>query len=142
MTLEAPSAFVDGTAIPAGYELEYCVDQGEWQDSPVFTGLTPETTYKFYVRLKEGVNTMASAASEAVAVQTKKSIVCPVQSDETGSIESDPVYSRQSAGNGHFRPRQKYQHMGKREHRMALPPVKWYISVGKPGPRSGDRQAG
>ncbi len=28
----------------------------------------------------------------------KESIVCPVQSDETGSIESDPVYSRQSAG--------------------------------------------
>lgn len=72
VTLEAPSAFVDGTAIPAGYELEYCVDQGEWQDSPVFTGLTPETTYNFYVRLKEGVNTMASAASEAVTVQTKK----------------------------------------------------------------------
>lgn len=72
VTLEAPSAFVDGTAILAGYELEYCVDQGEWQDSPVFTGLTPETTYKFYVRLKEGVNTTASAASEAVTVQTKK----------------------------------------------------------------------
>lgn len=44
VTLEAPSAFVDGTAIPAGYELEYCVDQGEWQDSPVFTGLTKRLT--------------------------------------------------------------------------------------------------
>lgn len=75
VTLEAPSAFVDGTAIPAGYELEYCVDQGEWQDSPVFTGLTPETTYNFYVRLKEGVNTTVSAASEAVTVQTKKASV-------------------------------------------------------------------
>lgn len=88
VTLEAPSAFVDGTAIPAGYELEYCVDQGEWQDSPVFTGLMPETTYKFYVRLKEGVNTMASAASEAVAVQTKKASSDP--SNPTKPNPSNP----------------------------------------------------
>lgn len=91
VTLEAPSAFVDGTAIPAGYELEYCVDQGEWQDSPVFTGLTPETTYKFYVRLKEGVNTMASAASEAVTVQTKKASSDP--SDPTKPAPSNPTPS-------------------------------------------------
>lgn len=88
VTLEAPSAFVDGTAIPAGYELEYCVDQGEWQDSPVFTGLTPETTYKFYVRLKEGVNTTASAASEAVTVQTKKASSDP--SNPTNPNPSNP----------------------------------------------------
>lgn len=91
VTLEAPSAFVDGTAIPAGYELEYCVDQGEWQDSPVFTGLTPETTYNFYVRLKEGVNTTASAASEAVAVQTKKASSDP--SDPTKPAPSNPTPS-------------------------------------------------
>lgn len=88
VTLKAPSAFVDGTAIPAGYELEYCADQGEWQDSPVFTGLTPETTYKFYVRLKEGVNTTASAASEAVAVQTKKASSDP--SNPTKPNPSNP----------------------------------------------------
>lgn len=91
VTLKAPSAFVDGSAIPAGYELEYCVDQGEWQDSPVFTGLTPETTYKFYVRLKEGVNTMASAASEAVAVQTKKASSAP--SNPTKPDPSNPTPS-------------------------------------------------
>ena len=91
VTLEAPSAFVDGTAIPAGYELEYCVDQGEWQDSSVFTGLTPETTYNFYVRLKEGVNTTASAASEAVAVQTKKASSDP--SDPTKPDPSNPTPS-------------------------------------------------
>ena len=88
VTLEAPSAFVDGTAIPAGYELEYCVDQGEWQDSPVFTGLTPETTYNFYVRLKEGVNTTVSAASEAVTVQTKKASSDP--SNPTKPNPSNP----------------------------------------------------
>ncbi|WP_448863229.1 carboxypeptidase regulatory-like domain-containing protein [Clostridium sp.] len=85
VTLEAPSAFVDGTAIPAEYKLEYCVDQGEWQDSPVFTGLTPETTYNFYARLKEGVNTTASAASEAVTVQTKKA-----SSDPSNPPKPDP----------------------------------------------------
>ncbi|WP_455902532.1 carboxypeptidase regulatory-like domain-containing protein [Clostridium sp.] len=88
VTLEAPSAFVDGTAIPAEYKLEYCVDQGEWQDSPVFTGLTPETTYNFYVRVKEGVNTTASAASEAVTVQTKKASSDP--SDQTKPDPSNP----------------------------------------------------
>ena len=91
VTLEAPSAFVDGTAIPAGYELEYCVDQGEWQDSPVFTGLTPETTYKFYVRLKEGVNTTASAASEAVTVQTKKA-----SSDPSNPTKPNPSHPNPS----------------------------------------------
>ena len=85
VTLEAPAAFVDGTAIPAEYKLEYCVDQGEWQDSPIFTGLTPETTYNFYVRLKEGVNTTASAASEAVTVQTKKA-----SSDPSNPPKPDP----------------------------------------------------
>ena len=90
VTLEAPSAFVDGTAIPAGYELEYCVDQGKWQDSPVFTGLTPETTYNFYVRLKEGVNTTASAASEAVTVQTKKASSDPSNPPKPDPTKPDP----------------------------------------------------
>ena len=31
---------------------EYRVDDGEWQSSPVFTGLKPETTYTVYQRLK------------------------------------------------------------------------------------------
>ena len=90
VTLEAPSAFVDGTAIPAGYKLEYCVDQGEWQDSPVFIGLTPETTYNFYVRLKEGVNTTASAASEAVTVQTKKASSDPSNPPKPDPTKPDP----------------------------------------------------
>ena len=90
VTLEAPSAFVDGTAIPAGYKLEYCVDQGEWQDSPIFTGLTPETTYNFYVRLKEGVNTTASAASEAVTVQTKKASSDPSNPPKPDPTKPDP----------------------------------------------------
>lgn len=91
VTLEAPAAFVDGTAIPAEYKLEYCVDQGEWQDSPIFTGLTPETTYNFYVRLKEGVNTTASAASEAVTVQTKKASSDPSNPPKPDPPKPDPT---------------------------------------------------
>lgn len=72
--LEAPSVFADGTAIPAGYHLEYCVEQGEWQDSPVFDRLTPGTPYHFYVRIKADENTEASAASEAVTIRTKTAV--------------------------------------------------------------------
>ena len=72
--LEAPSVFADGTAILAGYHLEYCVEQGEWQDSPVFDGLTPGTPYHFYVRIKADENTEASAASEAVTIRTKTAV--------------------------------------------------------------------
>lgn len=74
VTLEAPSVFADGTAIPAGYHLEYCAEQGEWQDSPVFDGLTPGTPYHFYVRIKADENTEASAASEAVTIRTKTAV--------------------------------------------------------------------
>ena len=37
VTLEAPSVFADETTIPAGYHLEYSVEQGEWQDSRYLT---------------------------------------------------------------------------------------------------------
>ena len=74
VTLEASSVFADGTAIPAGYHLEYCAEQGEWQDSPVFDGLTPGTPYHFYVRIKADENTEASAASEAVTIRTKTAV--------------------------------------------------------------------
>lgn len=98
VTLEAPSAFVDGTAIPAEYKLEYCVDQGEWQDSSVFTGLTPETTYNFYVRVKEGVNTTASAASEAVTVQTKKASSDPSNPPKPNPSNPNPSTPGNSQG--------------------------------------------
>lgn len=74
VTLEAPSVFADETTIPAGYHLEYSVEQGEWQDSPLFDGLTPGTPYHFYVRIKADENTEASAASEAVTIRTKTAV--------------------------------------------------------------------
>lgn len=44
---EFETMFVDGET------LEYRIEDGEWQDSPLFEGLSPNTTYKMYVRVKE-----------------------------------------------------------------------------------------
>ena len=46
---------------------EYNIDGGEWQDSPIFEGLTPSTSYTFTQRKKETRSYYASPASpEAV----------------------------------------------------------------------------
>lgn len=84
ITLKAPASFVDETAISEDCQLEYCLDQGEWQDSPVFAGLMPETVYHFYVRVKAGTNNEASAASEAVILRT-------LEADKTDPVKPDPV---------------------------------------------------
>ncbi|MGC3977087.1 MAG: YDG domain-containing protein [Paludibacteraceae bacterium] len=49
---------------------EYRVNGGFWQDSPVFTGLTPSTAYSFTQRVKATANTNASAESAALTVST------------------------------------------------------------------------
>ncbi|MDR1583482.1 MAG: MBG domain-containing protein [Prevotellaceae bacterium] len=50
---------------------EYRNGSGEWQDSPVFEGLTPNTTYIFYARMKGDDNNEASATSEGLPVTTE-----------------------------------------------------------------------
>ena len=51
---------------------EYCCAQlgMAWQDSPTFTGLSPETPYSFYARKKETATHLASPESAALAVST------------------------------------------------------------------------
>ena len=49
---------------------EYKCGDGEWQDSPTFTGLALATQYSFYQRLKETDNYNASPSSEAVSIST------------------------------------------------------------------------
>ena len=47
---------------------EYSMDNEEWQDSPVFTGLEPDTEYTFYQRLKEdGNHEVSSSASASIS---------------------------------------------------------------------------
>ena len=54
--------------------VEYRIDDGEWQSSPVFTGLKPETTYTVYQRLKAS-NDGNYKASEPTSVQVTTSKV-------------------------------------------------------------------
>ena len=54
----------------AGYE--YRMNDGRWQKSPTFTGLTPGTTYAFSRRLSESEDCHASDPSPALNVTTKK----------------------------------------------------------------------
>ena len=49
---------------------EYKMGDGEWQDSPAFTGLTMNTEYTFYQRLKGDEDHNASPASSAVNITT------------------------------------------------------------------------
>jgi hypothetical protein len=49
---------------------EYSKDGAIWQDSPVFSGLTPDTGYTFYARLKETSEYYASSPSEASGMIT------------------------------------------------------------------------
>lgn len=46
-------------------DCEYSQDGMNWQDSPKFTGLTPNTLYTFYQRIKDSDNVEASASSSA-----------------------------------------------------------------------------
>ncbi|SCX08415.1 Listeria/Bacterioides repeat-containing protein [Lachnospiraceae bacterium YSD2013] len=49
---------------------EYKCGEGGWQDSTVFSGLTPDTEYTFYQRLKGDDNHNASPASEGTTIRT------------------------------------------------------------------------
>jgi hypothetical protein len=53
---------------------EYNVDGGEWKESPIFTGLTPETTYTFKARIKATATHNASAESAGTAVTTEAAL--------------------------------------------------------------------
>ncbi len=64
--------------------LQYSRDGVTWQDSNVFSGLSPYTTYVFYVRYKETQTHLTSPASTGVQVRTK------LQSDYTvGDLDGD-----------------------------------------------------
>ena len=51
---------------------EYRCDDGEWQSSNVFTGLTPNTGYQFYMRHMGDVNHEPAPAGPALTVTTGK----------------------------------------------------------------------
>ncbi|MDD2579585.1 MAG: X2-like carbohydrate binding domain-containing protein, partial [Eubacteriales bacterium] len=61
------AASVTLTTIPGA---DYRNGEGQWQASPEFTGLEPDTVYTFYVRLAETPVALASLASEGLTVRT------------------------------------------------------------------------
>ena len=73
---------VDSNYTPAdvaGAKMQYSKDNVNWQDSPVFNGLEPGSSSRFYARVGATANTNASAASAASAqVTTKSAVLEPV----------------------------------------------------------------
>ncbi|MBU5302595.1 YDG domain-containing protein [Eubacterium callanderi] len=63
----------------AGAKMQYSKDNVNWQDSPVFSGLEPGSSYRFYARVGATANTNASTASgPSVSVTTKTAVLQPV----------------------------------------------------------------
>jgi hypothetical protein len=67
-------------------------ETGEWQDSPVFNNLKPNSPYTFYARYKETDTTYASPASKGTTVMTLKGTL--TVSDLQFALDS-VVYNRQ-----------------------------------------------
>lgn len=53
-----------------GYKYQFKCGDGSWQDSAEFTGLSPNTEYTFYQRIKATDNTNESASSTGATIST------------------------------------------------------------------------
>lgn len=69
-------------------DAEYSMDGTNWQDSPVFSGLSPNTEYTFYARLKEDANYKPSPGS-SVQIATQKA---PLETAQV-TVSGDYVYN-------------------------------------------------
>ena len=84
---------------------EYSMDKVNWQDSPVFTGLSPVYTYTFYQRYKATDTNIVGAVSAGTRVTTLKNTVgapaAPQVQTTTGdSITLVAVYGCQYSKDG------------------------------------------
>lgn len=73
-----------------GYE--YKMNDGEWQKSNVFTGLTEDTEYTFYQRIAETDTTYVSESSALLKVKTDKSYTPGDLDGDEGITDSDVLY--------------------------------------------------
>ncbi|MDR1134747.1 MAG: MBG domain-containing protein, partial [Clostridiales Family XIII bacterium] len=69
MPTEADKTY-DSVTLNAIGGAEYRVNEGQWQDDVLFSGLSPNTQYAFYARFKSNENYNASLASEAAQITT------------------------------------------------------------------------
>lgn len=67
----ASSTSITLVAVPGA---EYRLGEGSWQSSPVFSGLSPKTTYSFTMRLAETEIALASPASAALLTITSPAL--------------------------------------------------------------------
>ena len=95
-TLESKTADTVTLRATAGYE--YRMDNGAWQKSPIFTGLAPNSTHRFYQRVAETDTAYASDSSAALTVTTPKSSVPVPGAPTLGSKTADTVTLRATAG--------------------------------------------
>lgn len=66
---------------------QYRCNSGAWQDSPVFSGLSSNTYYSFYVRMKETATHNASYSSASLYIQTDAENTNP--SDNTSPVNTE-----------------------------------------------------
>ncbi len=78
---------------------EYKVEGGEWQASAEFTGLSPNTAYKFYTRVAETETHFASPASTARTVTTYSNTVTG-----TVTISGTSAYGKTLSANPNLNP--------------------------------------
>jgi hypothetical protein len=79
---------------PAGASAQYRVKGGEWQDSPVFEGLSASTSYDFEIRYAESPdhNYAASEASPAASFSTTAAKNSnPIVGSETSDVDAGNV---------------------------------------------------
>ena len=67
---------------------QYRCNSGAWQDSPVFSGLSSNTYYSFYVRMKETATHNASYSSASLYIQTD--VENTNSSDNTSPVNTEP----------------------------------------------------
>ncbi len=82
-TVSAPVAPIVSSSAPESVTLksvsgcEYSKNGSTWQDSPVFSGLTPGTSYTFYQRVKETGISYASASTKITVTTPKRTVGAP-----------------------------------------------------------------
>ncbi len=77
----------------------------------IFGGLSADTEYRIYRRLAATDTAFASETSEVLVLRTLEAGKTDPVNPNPGnpdSVNPNPSTPRQSAGNDHFRPRQKY----------------------------------
>lgn len=86
-TPEPPVAtYVSDDTVIIGWSkgYEYSIDGELWQDNNIFSGLTPNTTYTFYQRVKE-TDTVYRSASSVATVTTEKRVTVVAENKTEGA---------------------------------------------------------